>query len=61
MTKESALTAVIEQYQRRIAELEEALRKVRTPFASTLTHEQALERLREINKFSYAVLGDGNR
>lgn len=25
----------------------------RTPFASTLTHEQALERLREINRITY--------
>lgn len=41
--------------------LEEALRKVRTPFASTLSHDEALERLREINRMTYAVLGDGRQ
>lgn len=39
--------------------LEDALREVRTPFASTLKHEEALARLRDINRLSYAVLGDG--
>ena len=40
----------------RRAELEDALRKVRTPFASTLSHEAALERLRQINRLTYQVL-----
>jgi len=43
----------------RRATLEGALRSARTPFASTLSHEQALARLREINRMTYAVLGDG--
>lgn len=43
----------------RIAELEAALRMVRTPFASTLKLDDALERLREINQLTYAALGDG--
>lgn len=42
-----------------IAALRSALLKVRTPFASTLGHEDALERLREINQLTYAALGDG--
>lgn len=41
--------------------LEEALRKARTPFASTLSHDEALARLREINRMTYAVLGDGRQ
>lgn len=40
----------------RIAELEAAVREMRTPFASTLGHEDALERLREINRLTYAAL-----
>lgn len=43
----------------RIGELEAALRMMRTPFASTLCHNGALERLREINNLTYAALGDG--
>jgi len=43
----------------RRATLEDALRQTRTPFASTLTHEEALSRLRQINRLTYAVLGDG--
>jgi len=42
-----------------IAVLRNALLKIRTPFASTLDHEDALERLREINQLTYAALGDG--
>ena len=45
----------------RSATLEEALRKARTPFASALSHDEALERLREINRMTYAVLGDGRQ
>ena len=41
--------------------LEDALRKARTPFASTLSHDGALARLREINRMTYAVLGDGRQ
>jgi len=43
----------------RIQELETALRMARTPFASTLTHEDALHRLREVNQLTYAAIGDG--
>jgi len=43
------------------ATLESALRQARTPFASTLSHGEALARLREINRLTYAVLGDGKR
>lgn len=43
----------------RIAELEGAIRLMRTPFASTLNSHDALERLREINQLTYAALGDG--
>ena len=43
----------------RIGELEAAIRLVRTPFPSALSHEDALLRLREINNLTYAALGDG--
>jgi hypothetical protein len=43
----------------RVQELEAAIRMMRTPFASTLTHKDALHRLREINSLTYAALGDG--
>ena len=43
------------------ASLEDALRQTRTPFASTLSHSEALARLREINRLTYAVLGDGKQ
>lgn len=45
----------------RRATLEDALRSTRTPFSSTLSHAEALERLREINRLTYAVLGDGRQ
>lgn len=44
-----------------IKALRSALLMVRTPFASTLRHEEALERLREINQTTYAALGDDGR
>lgn len=43
------------------ATIEDALRQTRTPFASTLSHSEALARLREINRLTYAVLGDGKQ
>lgn len=42
----------------RTATLEAALRNTRTTFVSTLSHAEALERLREINRMTYAVLGE---
>ena len=46
--------SVVVAYQKTIEDL-------RTPFASTLSHDEALERLREINRMTYAVLGDGRQ
>lgn len=49
--------ARIEDVHRRSAQYAAALgelkQKIRTPFASTLSHEEALERLRQINLLSY--------
>lgn len=42
-----------------VQELEAAIRMMRTPFASTLTHEEALHRLREINNLTYAAMWRG--
>lgn len=47
----------IKRMGERIAELEETVRRMRTPFPSTLTHAYALERLRGINRLSYTALG----
>lgn len=39
----------------RIKDLKVRIFSMRTPFASTLSHEAALERLREINRLTYEV------
>lgn len=57
-------TSVVQHHLKRAsrrATLEDAIRQMRTPFASTLSHDEALERLREINRLTYAVLGDGRQ
>lgn len=45
----------------RIEHLEAALRLARTAFASTLSIIDAHERLRQINRLTFAILGDGGR
>lgn len=45
--------STLEACSNEIKRLRAALNAVRTPFASTLAHEAALERLRQINRLTY--------